>query len=573
MSDEKIVKLNSASDKMSALERRVRQVLELDPSARLRAILDDPKAGAVVKAMPPQELLLTIKQVGEHDAIPLIELASPKQLIFLTDIEWWIGDTLDPDRILHWMELLLECGEKKVIEWLRNVDAELLVTLLRKFLVVTKPDKDTQPEILVDSLPPITFDGVYHLNFFNEDAYRILSKVMALFVIERRDLYWRILEGIIWESGPETQELATRLRNGRLRDIGIPDMDEALEIYRYLDERRFWNLPPKDRPARLGDEDIAPRYTLAPLSGERIYLISAMAIIEETEVLDGLFQELAHLVNRVLVADHEDMADASAVIRAAQKIRATVSMGLEILSSGDVVRAVEILRSRWLLYVFQVGYSRALKLSRLAHKMERKGLLSKIPEAVELLDEPLKQLFDGVKRPRPMWHIGGPDPYRAFLSIDEIARARRALEKIEFLFDLFFDRLKLLKPDPSSWLHKRVYPTNVTFSTVLRTAFANAAAGRGFEYKALRISDLKTIVENAFEEKHGKVAKRYLRESVRSDLTAYLEAQKTAKNDLEREFRDEFIKSCLDALEEELGRLDPTKPIDPRFIQGLLIRK
>jgi hypothetical protein len=205
--------------------------------------------------------------------------------------------------------------------------------------------------------------------------------------------------------------------------------------------------------------------------------------------------------------------------------------------------------------------------------METKSLLVEIPHAKELLDEPLKQILDGVNRPMPVWYIGGSEPYRQFLSMNEINIARRALDKANYLFNLFFDRLKLLKPDPAAWLHKRAHPVSVTFSTVLRTALANAAAGRGFEYKALRESDLKLLIENAFEKAPQSDGRRHMRENVRADLIAYLESQKTAKNNIEREFRDEFVAACLDSLEEELGRLDATKPIDPKFIQGLLIRR
>ncbi len=572
MKDEKIIELGSSSMKISALERRVRRVLDIEPSARLRAIIDDSDAKALVRAMPPQELLITIKQVGEPDAAELVEMASGEQVRFFTDVEWWIGDALDTKRILKWIDLFIECGEEKVIEWLRVVDAELLVTILRKFILVTKPDEGTKPEKLADTAAPYTIDNIYHLHFFSDDAQRIWSRVLVLFASRRYDLYKRLMEGLVWEAGPETEELAIRWRNGRLRDVGIPDIDEAIEVYRRLDERTFSTLPPKEAPLKFGDDEVPIRYPLAVAEGERLLLSDALSRIDDPEAIDGIAQELAHLVNRVMVADHEDLADADAIMNAAVKVRATVSMGLEALASGDADRAAQLARERWLLNIFQVGYSRALDIARRAYGMTRRGWIADAPDAVELLGEPLAQIFDGVKRQRPMWFVGGSEPYRSFLSLGEVAEASKALDKIEYLGELFFHRLKLLEADPSSWRHKRVHPVDVTFVTVLRTAFANAAVGRGLIFKPLAKSDLKTLLEKAFDEKPATDGKRKIIDTARADMIAYLEGQGAATNDIEREIRDEFVEHCMNSLESELGRIGPTESIDPKFIQGLLIK-
>jgi len=36
---------------------------------------------------------------------------------------------------------------------------------------------------------------------------------------------------------------------------------------------------------------------------------------------------------------------------------------------------------------------------------------------------------------------------------------------------------------------------------------------------------------------------------------------------------NDFLNSCLNALEEDLAEVDSTKPIDPRFIRSLLFRR
>jgi hypothetical protein len=43
-------------------------------------------------------------------------------------------------------------------------------------------------------------------------------------------------------------------------------------------------------------------------------------------------------------------------------------------------------------------------------------------------------------------------------------------------------------------------------------------------------------------------------------------------DDLRRRSAD-YVNSCLNLLEEDLGDIDPARPIDPRFIRSLLIRR
>lgn len=569
----KISELEKHEHDLAELRRRVRGILELDPVSRLREIIDSPNAIAIVRAFPPQELLITIKQVGEADALPLIELAGLDQLRFFSDVEWWVGDALDTDRIMQWMYYLAECGDQKIIEWLKSVDSDFFVTVLRKFMVVTKPDEDMPPDKLSGAEPPVTIDGLYHLNFFTEEASRIFSRVLRIFAAKRFDLYTRMMEAIVWETGTETEELAIRWRNGRLRDLGIPDLDEAMEIYRYLDAKTFLRLPKKETSSYAEMNFIPPKYPLMSPGGERLLLLDAMKRLTNDAAIDGIAQELAHLVNRVLVADHEDLSSVEAMMRAAKRVRAAVSMGLEVLAGADIGRAAEIISSNWLLNVFQVGNGMGLGLARRAHKMLRAAWLN-IAGAEELLDEPLRQIFNGLKRPRPMWFTGeAADPYRPFLRSEEIIEASKALDAIEYLGELFFNRLKLLKPDVKSWSHKRVYPADVTFGSVFRTAFANAASGRGFSYKALRKEDLQTIIENAFEELKGDDKTRRLSKDAKKNLFDYLDLQNTALNDKERKIRDAFVLSCVDVIETELGGLDSNSGIDQRFVHGMLIRR
>ncbi len=573
-SEDKIIELSSSERQISALERKVRKVMELDPADRMEAILADNNAAELVQAMPSQELLITVKQTGELDALPLLEMASPDQIQFLVDVEWWSGDDPDPNRILDWLALFADSGEDLILKWLKTVDPEFLITLLGKFMWVSKPDEGLARPAPPEAGEPYSIEGTYHLYFIDNESFRIIARILQIFAAQRKDLYQRIMEGMVWELSAETRELAQKLRYGRLRDRGVPDLDEAMQVYAYLDNRYFRTLPIKDKPEIPVEEEVPPSFPLRQVGDERMLFLEAMGEITDSGTLDGISQELSHLINRVLVADREDLGDPEAIYRAAQKVRATLSMGLEVPApEGNLDMAAEILQNRWLIHVFQVGNSRALELARRAHRMAREGWPAQAPQALKLLGEPLEQVFHGLKKPRPEYYKGTADGYRYFASLAEVEESRRALDKIDYLGKLFFERLKLINYQPESWSFDNIYPVDITFETVLRTAFVNAAAKGQFEYKPVNADDIRKVLKNAFEEYPDRMGRKRIKDSVRRNMTEYLEGLDTATDEGEKTMRGEFIAHCLNTLEDELGRLDPGALLDPRFIQGIMLER
>lgn len=506
----------------------------------------------------------------------LLELASEEQLLFVQDVECWVGDKIDPAKTLQWFELLKNAGAETVSRWLKAVDADVFITSLRHFLKVTKPSNEDELHKLADALPPYTLDGVYYIHFFSEKYRDVIAPILGLFAHLRLELYFRMMEGMIWELGAETEEQALRWRNGRLRDLGIPDLDEAMAIYQYVDKTTFSALPDK-QPEYLANanKSATPLFPLV-LPGKKYLVMEALSLIESGEELDCILMEIAHLANRVVVADALDMSNADHLASALSKVRATLSIGLESLVGKNLKSAAELLKKKWLLNIFQLGNSMTLQLARRALTLSRKGWLSRVPRGKSLLGHPLQEIFVGLNRRKPLFYTGEAEPYRHFDSVEEISIANEALDKIEYLGELFFDRLELLPPDHRRWVWKTIYPVEVTFETVLQTALANAAAGRGFTYKPLRKQDIVVFIKNAFEEIEGANnpinLKRKLKSSVIEDLKAFLDSEGAVRNEKERKIRDELVEASLKFLEEELGRLDPDG-IEPKYIQGLVIRK
>src|SRR5512137_596501 len=80
----------------------------------------------LVQQLPELEVFLTVKEVGEKDSLELISLTTPEQFQYLLDLDFWKKDRLDPEKVLHWTELLIESGEKKVTEFIQSTDLEFI---------------------------------------------------------------------------------------------------------------------------------------------------------------------------------------------------------------------------------------------------------------------------------------------------------------------------------------------------------------------------------------------------------------------------------------------------------------
>ena len=69
-------------------------------SRRLDLILSAPDPGALVRALPADELYFTIREIGLADAVELVQLASAEQFRTFLDLDAWRQGQFEPRRAL-----------------------------------------------------------------------------------------------------------------------------------------------------------------------------------------------------------------------------------------------------------------------------------------------------------------------------------------------------------------------------------------------------------------------------------------------------------------------------------------
>ena len=546
-----------------ALRDQLELALRTPAPDRLDLLLHAPSPMKLARMLPDFEAYLTVREVGPHDALPLLSLASASQITHLLDLEGWRGDRFDADRAGAWAALLLEAGEPTLVRFLRSADDEMLTLLLARWACVEPIPIEDTPSIHGTGETEagtdrgfVTPDGHHRFRPTISEHAPAIRRIAEVFFRLDPERYWRLIWATQSEVAAELEEEALRWRQRRLEEHGFPDREEALSIYAPPARRQ----EPAPAPPRAVEEGaVAPRTALRLLA-DRGPLAEALGAFAGAEREEMLFQ-LASVANHVLVADGADAGDPETHRASIAKAGAYVGIALAARGASTPEGAADALRRATVKELFREGYARAAELQRRALSLVRHGWASGHPRALELLDVPIRPRVLGLLGARPAYFdpspaTGGRD-YREFRSQEEIEETRIALEMAETLGTVFVEALRL---DVESALRHDAgrRPEPPRFSALLLTALAWHA-----ERGELRGSPLPRDAAAAFLA--GGATRDALEAFVgRVSESAGLDPRRTAA-------LLAFGRACLDRLGEECGSLAPGRLPDPRFVSCLIL--
>ena len=337
------------------VEQQLAAVCEAPPAQRVRILSLMPAPEELIPLLPEAELCFTAKAVGMDDASWLMTYATPSQVTACVDLDGWAG--LEPDRsaLDRWLATLAEAGEETLLQAAQTLDPELIVLYLRDHTIVMLDPNDDDWE------PPPgahTLEGQFYLlpKKEGDDLEPLLKMLHVLF---RNDywLYFRMLQGSIWELESELEEWALRWRTGRLEDLGFPSWDEGMRIYGFIRP---------ERRAELADAAIA---TSTPNWDLPVWIPELPARVTQANSLFRAIGELAEderraafyafvsLANKIAVADRMPLGDAETLPRAIEKAASIASHGLDWIGAERSLPLADVLRRTTLDNLFRVGAS------------------------------------------------------------------------------------------------------------------------------------------------------------------------------------------------------------------------
>jgi len=390
---------------------------------KLDYLLSAPDPEALVQAIPDQELYLALLEIGPEDAAEVVALSSPSQFRHAIDLSAWPGRDAGPEpaRLLRWLRLAREGAghsdraRKRYHEKLAALDPEMLSLTLRRILRVHDLQEEAEPPVQETGRTYRTPEGRYLVELLEGTDYAMAKGLLDDLYSEDVLGTTRLLESLRWEVPTELEEAARRWRDGRLRDRGFPDLEEAASF------------------------DARPRTTKsvpAPAAGTAIAVPVANLLERALEQLSGKERERAeegivYASNAALVANAVPADDFEELRDTLADARATLALGLEVLSGSDLPAAARVLAERPVRHIFQTGMGEAY---RLQARARRAAAAARLPQAqsATLLDPPLSDLVESLSRLRPSF----PDPAdprrrRAPGNRSEVARAEEMLTEAE----------------------------------------------------------------------------------------------------------------------------------------------
>jgi hypothetical protein len=408
--------------------RTVRKALREARGKQKRDLLllaDDP--GKLVRSLPPEELYLALLDIGPDDAGEIVALSTPEQFRHFVDMSAWRGGDEGPrtSEVLRWLRLSREGagagGHARFRGQFSGLDVELLALVLRRGMTVHDLGEDLDPQPKNPQLAFYTADRRFLLEFSSEAEFTAMRQLIEALYERDEGAAGRLIEATRWEQSAELEEAARRWRDGRLRDLGVPDFEEAISFY----------ARPASRPAATPE---LPAQTQALTAPPRNLLDAALELLSGEE-LERAEESVVYAANAALVANRVPLDDADEVREQLADARSALSLGLELLSSGDPARASALLVEIPIRQLFQTAMGEAYRLQTRARKIAQAARLPQAQSAT-LLDEPLESVVQALLKARPVFHEPGKRRPRAFASRADVAAADALLDEAEAMVAL-----------------------------------------------------------------------------------------------------------------------------------------
>ncbi len=414
------------------------RLMEIPARKRMEIILGRADAESVVAGLADQDFFVTLKELGPHDALPLLAMGTLEQLSHVFDIEWWRKDTVLPASALEWLELLGRAGEGKVLSWLFQVDFELLTLLFKRWIRLVVLPEDVDLLEARESLPVRSIDDQFFWDCRYPQYEDLVQHLLGLIFETHHGFYLELMNHILWLPDSECEEAAYRFHRGRLEDRGVPDFYDSLTIYRAPRPQELRRRRASEEPPFEGS---VPAFALA-LAPEGDLLRRCLAEIRDNRLADMLGFELASLANKVLVADELPPDQPRALQRAADKAGAYVNLGLMQRGGGSLSEAMSVLKDVYLEDLFRLGHATVAKLRGGLQSLVAEGWLARWPHGIQCLDsewlewaELILQRTPQLRRKGAGKETGGPEGF--FRTLQDIAEAEHGIEVLLAMGKLF----------------------------------------------------------------------------------------------------------------------------------------
>lgn len=568
-------------DRRKTLMETRAQLLAMAPEKALERILDFPQPAALVHAFPEEDLYFLIHEIGPQDALPLMALASGKQLEYLLDQEIWQRDRLDIDTLAVWLGHFLQSdpSSERMTQWLATEKLDLIEFLL-KSIDVRMREHDQDPSVFGPGF--FSYDDVFYIRIIDHpgtdvsdqpsDPHERLVRGLLDHLAEADHVKFQaILMEAAHVLSAEMEEDIYRQRNVRLAEKGFLPFEEAVGLYQPLNLSGFPHRA--QRRQALPDErnyhlSLVPMTVLPP---DNLFS-QALQTLASAEHRDVIQEEFVALCNRIIVADRQKIARRETLAEIVQKACGYLHIGLQRLQDqatdgkAPPRSAATDLGRYHVEGLFRLGYGAAVGLKQAAEGWVHRSWFARRGLPLTFWGETWLGVIGGLLLKRPLFfdNYQTGRMYREFADQEDIDWSAGQLEQVQI-----FDRL-LEKLDPA--LASPLKSGFLSYKNLLLTLWARHRLSLPEDARRLTMQAFQPFFRELFQHDTAPLSgeRRRIDDALRTDFLHWL-ADRTAHPAAEI---STAIGSALEALfaelEESYGRVSPDH-IDPRYIPHFLV--
>ncbi len=344
-------------------------------SRRGERILASADLADEVAALEPLEAYYMVREIGLDQALPILRELSPEQLAACVDLDCWNRYDFAIDNLDEWLTAFALAGPEALAIAFFSLDYVTQLLFLAQTVTVYDPDTDQVPpeDQGQDTPRAATPDGFYLLDLKDEIALKThpFSLLDALYQYDPNEAH-RLLSASRVDLPSQIEEEALRFRNGRMQDIGFAPPEEAASLFSRPATRPASPRLPKpleSAPSRL------PSVYAGPLVATSL-LQQALSLITDKEQLAGLEREIVWVINSAIIAYGEHARDVKQIINIAERVRDTVSLGMESLLAQEqeglpndaAAKAAGLLEVWSITDLFRNGFAATMELQQEARR-------------------------------------------------------------------------------------------------------------------------------------------------------------------------------------------------------------
>ena len=548
------------------------ELAEKDGPRAMEAILSDPQPAALVHSMPEEDLYFLISDIGPADALPLLTLASDRQISHILDREIWDADQIDHARLLNWMMLLFQADPGRITDRFLEDHKEIVQFLFYRHLDLCLRETDQDLPDVPDEY--FSFDETMYVRVISppeseegpgtEEKEAFFYRFLKTLAFQDYHRFFALLMESPWIIPAELQEEAYRLRNVRLAEKGFLPFEQAVGVYQPLAPDKVAAMADKSfgKPDDSAPSPSGPVFAAGLLKPDNQF-VREMALLKEDHLFEELQGELASLINEVASADKLPVKSKDQLREVVKKVCGYLSAGLQAVSEASKTAgpAAELIRRRRLKDIFRAGYGLALNLKWRAVQWRKSSWYESAGLGLQFWDEDGMGVLGGLFIPRPLFfdNYATGRLYREFASFNDMEKIRAALEDIIFVDRLFFS-MKIQDPDRSL--------SFLTWKNLMLTLWARDRLGLAGPDLSIPLEKFRPFFGKFFEKAEQGVQAA---PALRDDFILWLSEKTGFPEDQLRHEGRRILESMFRELAAELGPVDPAH-LDPRFIRLFFLK-